>query len=111
MKKFLNGTVAQFGGEWMENEFTKQVPKPNFSMMGAAVEGDSFTVVFLGTSADEIKAYVQELKSKGFTQDEEVVEEEMMGIVMYSYSASNKAGYRVEIYSTFGTAGMTITKE
>ena len=55
--------AAQYGGEWPDNEFTRLVPKPSFKLVGATSDSDSFQVAFSGVTADQVRAYAEELKS------------------------------------------------
>ena len=51
------------------------------------------------------------VKAAGFTVGAEVEDQELMGVVVYTYSASNAAGYQIEIYSAAGISGLTIRKQ
>ena len=108
--KDADGSSAQFGGEWPENEFTKLVPKPNFDVMGASSDDGSFTVAFQSVDVDQIKAYAEQVKASGFTVDAEEEDQNVYGVVVYTYSAYNADGYRVEVTFASGTAGITINK-
>ncbi len=105
-----DGSSAQFGGDWPENEFTRLVPKPDFQLMAASTEEDSFSATFGSVSVNEVKAYAEKLKARGFTVDPEEQDQEIFGIVVYSYSASNEDGYSVEVFYATGSSGITIRK-
>ena len=50
------------------------------------------------------------LSRPGFTVGAEVEDQELMGMVVYTYSASTAAGYQIELYSAAGISGLTIRK-
>jgi len=101
---------VQYGGDWPENEFTKLLPKPDFTLTTAIASESEFTVVFQGATLEQIKAYVEKVKSAGFTMDAEVTDEDVMGMAIYSYDAQNAAGYKLNIFSAAGTSGLNIEK-
>lgn len=106
-----DGSVSQYGGDWPENEMTKLVPKPSFTLMASNTEETEFSVVFSGADIDQIREYVKQVKESGFDQDENVTDQELQGVAIYAYEASNGNGYRITVFSSAGTSGMTITKE
>ena len=108
--KDADGSSAQFGGEWPENEFTKLVPKPNFDVMGASSDDGSFTVAFSGVEIEQVKAYADKVKAKGFTIDATEESQNVYGVSIYTYTAYNSDGYCVEITFANGTSGITISK-
>ncbi|MBO4326761.1 MAG: hypothetical protein J5950_05785 [Clostridia bacterium] len=101
---------AQFGGKWPDNEYTRQLPKPDFSILAATDEDGSFDVVFTGVTIDQIKAYVEKVKASGFTRSAEVQDENIMGMTIFAYTAENSEGYSVSISFTAGTAAMSVSK-
>ena len=105
-----DGNVGQYGGNWPENEFTKLVPKPGFELAAATTEEDEFNVVFYNASAEEIRAYAEKLKSAGFNRNEEVNDQEVMGIEIYSFEAENADGYTVKLTRTSGISSLLISK-
>ena len=105
-----NGQSAQLGGDWPDNEFTKLVPKPDFKLAAASVSEDGFTAVFQSVSVEQIKAYAEKVKAKGFTVDAEEEDQRVYGVVIYTYTAYNASGYCVEITFASGTSGITISK-
>jgi hypothetical protein len=106
-----DGTIqAQLGGDWPDNEFTKLLPKPDFALNVAADSGDAFTVAFVDATVDQLKEYVEKVKSAGFTVDAETEESEVMGMSIYNYTAQNAAGYSIMVFSVAGSVGMTIEK-
>ena len=108
--KDADGGEGQLGGDWPNNEFTVLVPKPDFELFGASTEAESFTVVFTNASIEQLKDYAAKVKAAGFNINEEVEDQEIGGIVVYSFIAENADGYTVEITSAAGTNAMTISK-
>ncbi|MBO4366054.1 MAG: hypothetical protein J5843_00210 [Clostridia bacterium] len=103
--------AAQYGGEWPDNEFTRLVPKPSFKLVGASTDSDEFNVAFSGVTVDQIRAYAGELKLAGFTIDIETNDQDVMGIAIYSFSASNGSGYTVSLSFTSGYSGLSLKKD
>ena len=105
-----DGGEGQLGGSWPDNEFTKLVPKPDFALGAAAGDSQEFSVVFMNATIKQMRGYTDKVKAAGFTVGAEVEDQELMGMVVYTYSASNAAGYQIEIYSAAGISGLTIRK-
>lgn len=105
-----DGGEGQLGGSWPDNEFTKLVPKPDFALGAAAGDRQEFSVVFMNATIEQMCGYTDKVQAVGFTVGAEVEDQELMGMVVYTYSASNAAGYRLEIYSAAGISGLTIRK-
>lgn len=105
-----DGQAAQLGGVWPDNEFTRLVPKPGFKLAGASISDDEFSAAFQSVAVDQIKAYAEQVKARGFTVDAEEEYQNFYGVVVYTYSAYNADGYRVEVTFASGTAGITINK-
>ena len=108
--KDADGGEGQIGGDWSDNEFTKLIPKPDFELFAANTETDSFTVAFKSATVEQIKDYAAKVKAAGFNINEEVEDQEVMGMVIYSFTAENADGYTVEITSANGTSALTISK-
>lgn len=101
---------AQIGGDWPDNEFTKLLPRPDFTVSAAVDSGESFTVTFSGVAIEKIKAYVEQVKTAGFDINADTEDDSVMGMVIYNYSAQNKTGYEISVFSASGVAGLSITK-
>ncbi len=108
--KDADGGEGQLGGDWPDNEFTKLIPKPDFELFAANTETDSFSVAFMSATIEQIKDYAAKVKAAGFNINEEVEDQEVMGMVIYSFTAENADGYTVEITSANGTSALTISK-
>lgn len=109
-QKDEDGTVSQLGSSWPSNEFTKLIPDPGFAVLGLSASDDEFTAAFQGVSVDDIMAYADKVKTKGFTINAEEQDQEVYGITVYTYEAYNEDGYRVSVFFTSGTSGVTVSK-
>ena len=105
-----DGTVSQYGGTWPDNEYTRLLPKPDFKLIAYSVEDGEFSVAFSDATVEQLKSYVEKVKAKGFTIDVEVMDENVMGIDIYSFTASNSSGYSVDIASSYGYCGLSLRK-
>ena len=105
-----DGQTAQLGGDWPDNEFTRLVPKPGFKLAGASTSDDEFSAAFQSVNVDQVKAYAEQVKASGFTVDAEEEYQKVYWVVVYTYSAYDADGYRVEVTFASGTAGITISK-
>ena len=109
-QKDEDGSVSQLGGSWPSNEFTKLIPDPGFAVLGLSASDDEFTAAFQGVGVDDIKAYADKVKAKGFTLDAEEQDREVYGVTIYTYEAYNEDGYYVSVFFTSGTSGVTVSK-
>ena len=103
-----DGGEGQLGGDWPDNEFTKLVPRLDMDIQYAGEDEGEFVVTFAGATLEQIKAYADKLRGAGFTLDEEVEEQEAMGMALYSFSACNADGYQVELMYTAEISALTI---
>ena len=108
--KDAEGNDGQVGGDWPDNEFTKLVPKPEFEFLAANTDANSFSVVFTSATIEQIKDYATKLKAAGFNINEEVEDQEMMGMVIYSFTAENADGYTVSLTFASDNSGLEISK-
>ena len=108
--KDADGGEGQIGGDWPDNEYTKLVPKPSFELYAAVIEDETFSVMFTNATIEQIKAYAEQVKAAGFNLNEELTDENVMGMVIYSFATENADGYTVEITSANGTSALTISK-
>ena len=104
------GGEGQIGGNWPDNEYTKLVPKPSFELYAAVIEDETFSVMFTNATIEQIKAYAEQVKAAGFNLNEELTDQNVMGMIIYTFSAENADGYSVEIFSASGSSGMRIDK-
>ena len=104
------GGEGQIGGNWPDNEYTKLVPKPSFELYAAVIEDETFSVMFTNATIEQIKAYAEQVKAAGFNLNEELTDQNVMGMVIYTFSAENADGYSVEVFSASGTTGLRISK-
>jgi hypothetical protein len=99
---------------WTDNEFTKQVPKPDIAINAGAtgiveIRGNKeFAANFDSeTTKEQLKAYAGKLKKAGFTKKAYESDSESG----YSYNASNDAGYKVGVMTKPNGGGfMSISK-
>ncbi|MDR1927519.1 MAG: hypothetical protein LBQ33_02640, partial [Oscillospiraceae bacterium] len=103
-----DGTI--FTAQWPENEFTKQVPKPDFDVAFGGTSDSEFSVLCANASVDALRDYTKQLKKKGFDKNAETTDESVFGMTTYSYSAENGKGYAVEVASALGMNVITIKK-
>jgi len=96
--------------EWPDNELTKLVPKPGFSVSNVSEEDGEFAAVFSGVTKEQMRAYAEKLKEAGFNTDVEVTDQNYAGIDVYAFSASNADGVTVSLSLTAGIASMAIKK-
>ena len=108
--KDADGGEGQLGGDWPDNEFTKLIPKPDFELFAANTETDSFSVAFTSATIEQIRDYAAKVKAAGFNINEEVEDQEVMEMVIYSFTAENADGYTVEITFANGTSSLSISK-
>ena len=108
--KDADGGEGQIGGNWPDNEYTRLLPAPGFELYARYVEGESFVATFTSVTVEQIKAYVEQVKAAGFNVNETVEDQEIAGMVIYSFTAENANGYTVEIGYVNGTSSLTISK-
>ncbi|MBP1586893.1 MAG: hypothetical protein ILO53_00630 [Clostridia bacterium] len=96
--------------DWPDNAFTRLIPKPSFTLISVSVDDDSFTAAFRNATLEQVKAYAESVRAAGFTVDSEVREEAVMGVEMYSYTASNSGGYTVTITLSSGIGSIGVTR-
>jgi hypothetical protein len=106
-----NVDIPQLGGDWPDNEFTRLVPNPGFKILMANGEEEGFTAAFTEVTVAQVRAYAEKLRAAGFTEDEELQDEEVMGMVIYSFFASNGKGYSVSLSYASEMASLVVSKE
>ena len=79
---------------WPDTELGRSVPRPEFELSLASEEDGVLEAMFNGVTLEQAKSYGAALKSAGF--DADAVETDMPELNMYSYSAANADGIRVE---------------
>ena len=101
---------TQSDANWPDNEFTRVLPKPGFSFNIQENSGHLFTLMSMAATLDEAKAYVEQLRSAGFTVNANTEETSAMGMAIYTYTASNNAMYNVDLSFVSGMCSLTVTK-
>lgn len=102
--------TGPFDENWPENEFTKLLPKPDLERYGPNGDDSFFSVAFADATVEQIREYAEKVKEAGFTVDPEVIDGEIMGMTMFSYSASNGAGYTATVNFGSGSSAVSIRK-
>ena len=105
-----DGIEGQIGGSWPDHELARMIPNPGFTIGFAGLEENIFSVMFVEVTTEQMKDYVENLKKAGFDQNSEIEDDEVMGMVMYSYTAQNKEGYEVNAIVMAGVTGVSLTK-
>ena len=105
-----SGADMQAGGDWPDNEYTRRIPRPDFHVNSVTQAENAFNISFGETEVAQLRAYVRKLRAAGFTIDPRIEDQTSLGIVAYSYTAKDAAGYEVNIYSAGGTRGLTLKK-
>lgn len=54
-------------GEWPDNEYTKQLPKPDFPVVTSYLTENGFSTTFTDASLDGARAYGEKAQAAGFT--------------------------------------------
>ena len=62
----VGNTDTPKSDEWPDNEWTKQVLKPPFTVSAYSEYGNDAYITLTGMTYDATKAYVEQLKSSGF---------------------------------------------
>jgi hypothetical protein len=106
------GIKAKKTKDWPDNEYTKQLSKPeiDIKIAGTAEMGGTkmFSVTFVdGTTKEQIKECVERVKSDGFTNN---ASESDGGDAYYMYNATNDAGYDVMVSWAPSAAGLMVSK-
>lgn len=106
-----DGSGGTLGGGWPDNEYTKMLPKPSFSVVYAGVSDGTFGAALSTDSMTSVKAYIEKVEEKGFTLNKDEYDETVGGIELYSFSAKNADGYRVDATYSYGMFSISLTKE
>ncbi|MDR0531325.1 MAG: zinc ribbon domain-containing protein [Oscillospiraceae bacterium] len=99
-----------FTAQWPKNDFTKQVPKPDFDVSFGSVNDTEYTALFGNVSTDALKKYVEKVKKAGFSKNAKTEDQNLFGLAVYSYTADNGKGYQVSIGTAMGMNAITIKK-
>ena len=100
--KAPNGDTVEAGSDWPDNEYTKKLPKPDADPDATSVENGTFSAVFYNATVEQARSYTDKLVSKGFTVGATKTDENIGGIVVFSYNASNAEGNSVTVSFTAG---------
>ena len=61
-------------GEWPDNEYTRQIPKPDFDVGDCFLDDGEFTVYFLGMTMEDSRKYSDQLQAAGFNKNLTVID-------------------------------------
>jgi hypothetical protein len=103
-----DGTI--FTAQWPKNEFTQQVPKPDFEVSFGSVSDTEYTALFGNVSTNDLKKYVEKVKRAGFGKNAKTEEQAALGVAVYSYTADNGKGYQVSVATALGMNAIAIKK-
>jgi len=96
--------------KWVTNEFTEQVPKPADEVKYALDDETSTLFQFVTPdNNDGIRAYIEQLKSAGFTENADELDNEQTGVIWYE--TDNAAGYHVRVHRNGFEEDWTFTIE
>ncbi|MCL1896029.1 MAG: hypothetical protein FWG03_05725 [Clostridiales bacterium] len=95
-----------FTGEWPDNEFTRQVPKPPFPFAFGGFQDGDFCASFEDVPYADALAYGEQIQAAGFDIDLTVYDQEEGE--RYSFGAENGAGYGVDFVWKSGMEIMLI---
>ncbi len=97
--------VKNVSSKWENNEYTRQLPKPDIVVAAAGESDLGYSASFAAATLAQIKAYAAKVKEAGF--DKEVWESDGD---TYIYSADNADGWSVMVSWAEGQAGVLISK-
>lgn len=92
---------------WANNAYTKLLPEPSFDYT-ITDTGSGVTVASTTGTIEQLRDYTAQTKAAGFNQNETVIDQEMGGYTTYMFSASNTAGYSVQISCIGGNISISI---
>ncbi len=90
---------------WQNNDFTKQVPKPDIELTAAGEASLGYSANFKNATLAEVKAYAAKVKAAGFDKNAYESDGDM-----YNFTAENAAGWSVMISWATGQSGVLISK-
>ena len=90
-----DGTV--FTSQWPDNQFTRQVPKPDYDVTFGSVNDTEFIALGGNATVKQLRDYVKKLQRAGFTRNADTQDESAAGMTSYIYRADNGKGWQVEI--------------
>ena len=107
-----NGNIPDnpLNKNWVDNEYTQQLPKPDFNIFSAVEAENAYNITFSGVTIEKLRIYAEKLKTAGFTNNLTVQDESIMGFSVYNFSAGNTAGYIVNLVFSSGIANLSISK-
>ena len=104
------GQLSYGNTGWPESDLADRVPVPPFEIAYPYESPSELTVTFTNATLDDLRAYVEEVKAAGFVKNAETEDMEVMGMVIYTYTAQNAEGYTVSVFSAGGATGLSVAK-
>ncbi|MPN44945.1 hypothetical protein SDC9_192512 [bioreactor metagenome] len=87
------------------------LPKPDFGTLTAAnTSSAEFTATYTGVSLDDAKAYVEKIKSKGFTSEQKLTDQKLFGVTVYLYEATDSSSSLISVGLTSGIFVISLNK-
>lgn len=106
-----DGTSGELGGAWPDSELAKMLPKAEFgSIVGHETTEQEIQILLTGGSIDDVKKYVEKVKTKGFNVDVYENDVSYEGVASYSFDAMNSDGYYVSVTMSAEIIGITLSK-
>ena len=99
-----DGDSVNIGGNWPDNDLAKLVPAANFTISASTYYDGNCAISFSGVTLDQIKAYVEQVKSAGFDNDVTLTD----NAGYYSYQAYDDAGNSAQVFFTAGIGGLNM---
>ena len=104
------GDGPSIQNEWPDNDIARQVPKPPFENPMIVADEGSLTVMQVGSTVEEAKAYAKQLKSAGFVKDVYEDTNGIAGYSIYTFTAENQNGISVSLTFASGTITVNFSK-
>jgi len=103
-KEYNIGDDTDFTAQWPDNQFTRQVPKPDFAVSFGSISETEYVALSDIVTVQQLRNYVIKLQKAGFSQNAESTDEYVFGLSLFSYVADNGKGYQVDVEVTSSTA-------
>ena len=98
------------GDDWPDNEYTRQIPRGYFGGQKIMSSDNGVAIVSTASSVTDARGYVIALKNAGFTANASESDRNVAGMDIYTYSADNSQGYRVNVSFTAGVLSVSVSR-
>ena len=95
---------------WPDNEFTRQLPKPDFEIVSVTSTTADFSAMCARVTMEQLREYAREVQEAGFTEDVVIKDENLMDMDFYTFTAKNSYGYQAEISHAMGASTFAVRK-